>query len=99
MGGKAYVDRNGFEAPTVEGEPDSRNNYNDLALIKELYPDFNEFGDVDEWIDAWGSNAATQESFMMKVYCLSHAAKLGVSAAVLQILPSCTEKTNLVRLF
>ena len=78
---KAYVDANA----AVNADSRERNNYEDLALIKELFPDFNEFGDVDEWIDAWGSTAETQEAFIMNVYCKEASDKamaLAASAAV-----------------
>ena len=74
--GADYVKANS----AIEGT--ERNNYDDLALIKELYPDFNEFGDVDEWIDAWGSTADTQNSFIMNVYCHMMATSLAASGVV-----------------
>ena len=43
----------------VSVETMERNNYDDLKVIKELFPDFNEFGDVDEWIESWGSTVET----------------------------------------
>merc|ERR1711904_251571 len=51
--------------------PDGKvNNYEDLALIKDIFGDgINNYADVDEWITEWGSDIETQENFIMQVGC------------------------------
>jgi hypothetical protein len=49
------------------------NNYDDLKMITKTLNSLLLFGhaDVDEWITAWGSTAATQKGFNMRVGCVS----------------------------
>ena len=65
----------------ANGDEGVVNNFDDLSLIKMVDPDTNAFGDVNEWIDAWGSNEETQKGFNMKVYC-KNAVSLAASAMV-----------------
>ena len=64
--GKDYVTAN---AAAMKKGGGTVNNYDDLDLIKRLYPKTNEYKDVDEWIEQWGSDRRTQEGFKMTTLC------------------------------